>query len=133
MLKKIIIIENNNKVQCDTEEEAIKILIDNKYYELSEKEKFEKREIKAIANCINKNMNVVKDIDLNKENIDNKFIIKDEKTYIYSLLITNNIMLLERVDSDIYTNKIKKDNIKDNYIIVNKFAKDLLKNYLALN
>lgn len=133
MLKKIIIIENNNKVQCDTEEEAIKILIDNKYYELNEKEKFEQREIKALANCINNNMKVVKDIDLNKENIDNKFIIKDEKTYIYSLLITNNIMLLERVDSDIYTNKIKKDNIKDNYIIVNKFAKDLLKNYLALN
>jgi len=133
MLKKIIIIENNNKVQCDTEEEAIKILIDNKYYELNEKEKFEQREIKALANCINNNMKVVKDIDLNKENIDNKFIIKDEKTYIYSLLITNNIMLLERVDSDIYTNKIKKDNIKDNYIIVNKFAKDLLKNYLAIN
>lgn len=133
MLKKIIIIENNNKVQCDTEEEAIKILIDNKYYELNEKEKFEQREIKALANCINNNMKVVKDIDLNKEKIDNKFIIKDEKTYIYSLLITNNIMLLERVDSDIYTNKIKKDNIKDNYIIVNKFAKDLLKNYLALN
>ena len=133
MLKKIIIIENNNKVQCDTEEEVIKILIDNKYYELNEKEKFEQREIKALANCINNNMKVVKDIDLNKENIDNKFIIKDEKTYIYSLLITNNIMLLERVDSDIYTNKIKKDNIKDNYIIVNKFAKDLLKNYLAIN
>jgi len=133
MLKKIIIIENNNKVQCDTEEEAIKILIDNKYYELNEKEKFEQREIKALANCINNNMKVVKDIDLNKEKIDNKFIIKDEKTYIYSLLITNNIMLLERIDSNIYTNKIKKDNIKDNYIIVNKFAKDLLKNYLALN
>ena len=133
MLKKIIIIENNNKVQCDTEEEAIKILIDNKYYELNEKEKFEQREIKALANCINNNMKVVKDIDLNKENIDNKFIIKDEKTYIYSLLITNNIMLLERIDSNIYTNKIKKDNIKDNYIIVNKFAKDLLKNYLAIN
>jgi len=133
MLKKIIIIENNNKVQCDTEEEAIKILIDNKYYELNEKEKFEQREIKALANCINNNMKVVKDIDLNKEKIDNKFIIKDEKTYIYSLLITNNIMLLERIDSNIYTNKIKKDNIKDNYIIVNKFAKDLLKNYLAIN
>lgn len=130
MLKKIIIIENNNKIQCNSEEEVIKLLIDNNYYELTEEEKLEKREIKAMANCINNNMKIVREIDIDTDNIENKFIIKDEMTYILSLLITNNVMLLERIDSNIYTSRINKNGMKDNYIIVNKFAKRLLENYL---
>ncbi|MBO5412849.1 MAG: hypothetical protein J6A29_00825 [Clostridia bacterium] len=130
MLKKIIIIENNNKIQCHSEEEVIKLLIDNNYYELTEEEKLEKREIKAMANCINNNMKIVREIDIDTDNIENKFIIKDEMTYILSLLITNNVMLLERIDSNIYTSRINKNGMKDNYIIVNKFAKRLLENYL---
>ena len=128
MLSKIIIIENDNKVQCDSEEEVIKLLIDKRYYELSEKEKLEKREIKALANCINNKMQIVEDAD--SEDIENKFIIKDEITYVLSLLITNKIILLERIDSNIYTANINKIEMKDNYVIVNKFAKELLKIYL---
>ena len=128
MLSKIIIIENDNKVQCDSEEEVIKLLIDKRYYELSEKEKSEKREIKALANCINNKMQIVEDSD--SEDIENKFIIKDEITYVLSLLITNKIILLERIDSNIYTANINKSEMKDNYVIVNKFAKELLKIYL---
>lgn len=128
MLSKIIIIENDNKVQCDSEEEVIKLLIDKSYYELSEKEKLEKREMKAIANCINNKMQIEEDAD--SEDIENKFIIKDEITYVLSLLITNKIILLERIDSNIYTANINKSEMKDNYVIVNKFAKELLKIYL---
>ena len=128
MLSKIIIIENDNKVQCDSEEEVIKLLIDKRYYELSEKEKLEKREIKALANCINNKMQIVEDAD--SEDIENKFIIKDEITYVLSLLITNKIILLERIDSNISTANINKSEMKDNYVIVNKFAKELLKIYL---
>ena len=128
MLSKIIIIENDNKVQCDSEEEVIKLLIDKRYYELSEKEKLEKREMKAIANCINKSFEIVENV--NSKDLENKFVIKDETTYVLSLLIINKIILLERIDSNIYTSSIDKSNMKDNYIIVNKFAKELLKNYL---
>ena len=117
-----------DKVQCDSEEEVIKLLIDKRYYELSEKEKLEKREIKALANCINNKMQIVEDAD--SEDIENKFIIKDEITYVLSLLITNKIILLERIDSNIYTANINKSEMKDNYVIVNKFAKELLKIYL---
>lgn len=130
MLKKIIVIENNNKIQCNSEEEVIKLLIDNNYYELTEEEKLEKREIKAMANCMNNNMKIVREIDIDTDNVENKFIIKDEMTYILSLLMTNNIMLLERIDSNIYTGRINKSGMKDNYIIVNKFAKGLLEKYL---
>jgi hypothetical protein len=128
VLSKIIIIENDNKVQCDSEEEVIKLLIDKRYYELSEKEKLEKREMKAIANCINNSFEIVENV--NSKDLENKFVIKDETTYVLSLLIINKIILLERIDSNIYTSSIDKSNMKDNYIIVNKFAKELLKNYL---
>ena len=128
MLNKVIIIEDDNKVQCDSEEEVIKLLIDKRYYELSEKEKLEKREMKAIANCINNSFEIVENV--NSKDLENKFVIKDETTYVLSLLIINKIILLERIDSNIYTSSIDKSNMKDNYIIVNKFAKELLKNYL---
>lgn len=130
MLKKIIVIENDNKIQCDSEEEVVKLLIDDDYYNLTEEEKLEKRELKALANCINNNMKIVKEIDYETDNIENKFIIKDEVTYILSLLITKNIMILERKDANIYTRGINKSEVKDNYIILNKFAKGLLENYL---
>ena len=128
MLNKVIIIEDDNKVQCDSVEEVVKTLIDEKYYELDEKEKLEKREMKAIANCINNSFEIVENV--NSKELENKFVIKDETTYVLSLLIINKIILLERIDSNIYTSSIDKSNMKDNYIIVNKFAKELLKNYL---
>ena len=128
MLNKVIIIEDDNKVQCDSVEEVVKTLIDKRYYELSEKEKLEKREMKAIANCINNSFEIVENV--NSKDLENKFVIKDETTYVLSLLIINKIILLERIDSNIYTSSIDKSNMKDNYIIVNKFAKELLKNYL---
>ena len=128
MLNKVIIIEDDNKVQCDSVEEVVKTLIDEKYYELDEKEKLEKREMKAIANCINNSFETVENV--NSKDLENKFVIKDETTYVLSLLIINKIILLERIDSNIYTSSIDKSNMKDNYIIVNKFAKELLKNYL---
>ena len=74
MLSKIIIIENDNKVQCDSEEEVIKLLIDKRYYELSEKEKLEKREMKAIANCINNSFEIV-------ENVNSKLLKYSPKIY----------------------------------------------------
>lgn len=128
MLNKVIIIEDDNKVQCGSVEEVVKTLIDERYYELDEKEKLEKREMKAIANCINNSFEIVENV--NSKDLENKFVIKDETTYVLSLLIINKIILLERIDSNIYTSSIDKSNMKDNYIIVNKFAKELLKNYL---
>ena len=122
MLNKVIIIEDDNKVQCDSVEEVVKTLIDEKYYELDEIEKLEKREMKAIANCINNSFEIVENV--NSKDLENKFVIKDETTYVLSLLIINKIILLERIDSNIYTSSIDKSNMKDNYIIVNKFAKE---------
>lgn len=127
MLKKLIVIENGEEVQCDTLQELVEILIDKNFYKMSEVEQKHKMEMKALANCINNKMEIVQDFPQNS-NLEGKFVIKDESTYILSLLITNKIILLERKDSNFFTRDLSKENIKDNYIIVNTFAKKLLAN-----
>ena len=129
MLKKLIIIENEDEFQSDNLEDIIKVLIDEKYYELPENEKKQKIKIKAIANTLGTKIDIVED----SKDIDGKFIIKDEITYLLSLLIINKIMLLERKDAQVFTKEINTEDFKDNYIIINSFAKDLLKKYLRLN
>ena len=130
MLKKLIIIENGKEVQCDTLEDLVKILIDENYYNMTEKEKIEKMTMKALANTLNNKMKVTQDIS-KIDNIEEKFIIKDEITFILSLVKTNNVLLLERRDSNILTGSLNKEYLKDNYIIVNTFAKELLRKYIA--
>ncbi len=130
MLKKIIIVEDNNQYQYDSLEDVVKELIDENFYNMSQEEKGKKMEMKALANCLNNEMKIIKDID--GQSIEGKFIIKDEITYILSLLTTGNILLLERIDSNIFTKDIDKSNFNDNYIIVNTFADELLKKYCNL-
>ena len=131
MLKKIIIVENGKEIQCNTLEDVVKTLIDENYYNMTPFQKTEKMKMKALSNCINNKKEVVQELPVNaKESIQDKFIIQDEITYILSLLTTNNILLLERKDSNIFTKDLNKENIKDNYIIVNTFAKELLSKYI---
>ena len=131
MLKKIIIIENGKDIQCNTLEDVVKILIDENYYNMTPVQKKEKMKMKALSNCINNKKEIVQELPENgEESIEDKFIIQDEITYVLSLLTTNNILLLERKDSDIFTKDLNKENLKDNYIIVNTFAKELLSKYI---
>ena len=97
---------------------------------MTEKEKIEKMTMKALANTLNNKMEVTQEIS-KIDNIEEKFIIKDEITYILSLVKTNNVLLLERRDSNILTGSLNKEYLKDNYIIVNTFAKELLRKYIA--
>ena len=91
-------------------------------------------ELNAVAKCIGTSLKVIK---INKEefrrekiDVKNKFIIFDEKTYILSLLLTQSLMLLESTTSNIFTEKLDKTAITDNYIIVNTFAEQLLDKYI---
>lgn len=130
-MKKLIIIEGENDYQCETIQDIVKKLIDENYYSLTSDEKKEKMKAMALANTVNNKMTIIDEIK-NDMNINGKFIIKDEITYILSLLITNNILLLERKDSNIFVNKITIKENKDNYVIINKFAKELLKKYIDI-
>ena len=123
MLKKIIVIDDNDEIQLDTEKEVIELLIDEQFYDLTEEEKKKKIELKALANCLGEGTNI-------KEIVKEKYVLIDEKTYIFSLLKNNKIILLERVDSEIFTSEIDKTKIKENYILVNTFAEKLLERYV---
>ena len=65
--------------------------------------------------------------NLLKENI---FILYDDMTYILSLVKNNSITLLERIDTDIIPVNIDKSKIEENYLIINNFIDDIIKDYL---
>lgn len=131
-LKKIILIQNGKSRQMDSKEEVIEFLFGDNYYNLSLEERKELIKLNTIVNTINLDRKLL--ILDNKKNtsfnLDTDFIIYDEVTYLLSLLILNKCMLLEKKDSNILTSDIDKSNISDNYIIVNTFAKELLKKYI---
>lgn len=131
MLKKLIIIEGKNDYQCDTLEEVVNKLVWGNYYKLTSDKKREALKRVAIANTLNKDVEIVKESD--GAELEGKIIIKDEITYILSLLIANIIVLVERRDANIFVKDIELPKDDNNYIIVNKFAKELLKNYLKNN
>lgn len=128
MLNNLIAIEKKNDYQCNTINELVKKLIDEKYYELTLEQRKNKMKMLAMANTLNKKMEIVDNCSC--DNINGKFIIKDEFTYILSLLICGNIVLLEKKESNVFIKYTNVPESRDNYIIVNKFAKDILKSYL---
>ena len=102
------------------EKEALRIIIESKRVDKKAIEKAVDKGLKII-----KNNNQIK--DLNKS-----FIIIDEMTVILSIIKDQSkIVLLERKDSNIFNKYIKIPNNNDNYAIINTFATQALKNYLA--
>lgn len=118
MLKNLIVIENSQKYQFDTLKELVETIIDKNYYKMSDEEKTEKLKLQALANS------------LGNQEILSKINTKDEISYIFSLLLINKFMLLENVNSNIFTQYMDKVNLNGNYIIVNNFSKELLKKHL---
>lgn len=129
MLKKLIIIEGDVDYQCDSITDIIKKIIDENYYNYSNEEKKNKLNMLAIANCLGDKIEILDNINNVKE-LGKTIIIKDEITYFLSLLMINKMVLLERIDANLFMKKIDKSNFTDNYIIVNKYAKQLLLDYL---
>ena len=68
------------------------------------------------------NFEIVKD----DYDFENGFIIDDDYAYILSLCKINSFMLLEVRNSNIFTGLIDKNKIKDDLVVVNHFAKDIL-------
>ena len=66
--------------------------------------------------------------DIIKKDYDfeNAFIIDDDYSYILSLCKINSFMLLEVRNSNIFTGLIDKSEIKDDLVVINHFAKEIL-------
>ena len=112
----LIVIEGKEKYMFNNIEELVKALVSEDFYELNDAQKLELLEMRAIANT-----GLKKDIN---------FLLKDEYTYILSLAKYNRIMLLEKVDAKIFGKYIDNIDTEDNYIVVNKLADKIMKNYL---
>ena len=133
MLDKLIIIEGDKDYQCSTFEEIVKYLINENYYNLTKQEKENIIMKKAIENAIDKGLKIIKNkYKIKEKDLNKSFIIIDEMTVILSIIKDQSkIVLLERKDSNIFNKYIKIPNNNDNYAIINTFATQALKNYLA--
>lgn len=129
-MENLIVIEGNEKYKYNNIENLVETFVSKNYYNMSSEEKNSILEKKTIANTMMDNIKIVK---LNKypENFEeNSFILYNEISYILSMLKFNKLMLLERTDANIFGRYINKEWIEDNYIIINKFADEILKKYL---
>lgn len=132
-MENLIIIEGKEKYKYNDIESLIKGFINEKYYNMSETEQKNELEKRAIANTIQDNIKIY-NMESKAQNYDKEaFIVYDEITYILSMLKFNKIILLEKTNANIFGKYINKENITDNYIIVNKFANEIIQKYLENN
>jgi len=129
-MENLIVIEGKEKYKFEDLESLVKRFINDNFYNMSEDERKIELEKKTIANTMLRNTKVV-ELDKDLSNLDeNAFILFDEITYILSLLKFNIIVLLEKTDANIFGKYINREDIEDNYIIINKFANEIMKNYI---
>ena len=132
-MENLIVIEGKEKYKYNDIESLIKGFINERYYNMSETEQKNELEKKAIANTIQDNIKIY-NMGSKLQNYDKEaFIVYDEITYILSMLKFNKIILLEKTNANIFGKYINKENITDNYIIVNKFANEIIQKYLENN
>ena len=107
------------------------------YFDLSQEERLKVRYEKAHAisqfhkylPIVNTEQGIYGDnFDIVKKDYDfeNAFIIDDDYSYILSLCKINSFMLLEVRNSNIFTGLIDKSEIKDDLVVINHFAKEIL-------
>lgn len=132
-MENLIVIEGKEKYKYNDIKSLIKGFINERYYNMSETEQKNEIEKKAIANTIQDNIKIY-NMESKAQNYDKEaFILYDEITYILSMLKFNKIILLEKTNANIFGKYINKENITDNYIIVNKFANEIIQKYLENN
>ena len=107
------------------------------YFDLSQEERLIVRYEKAHAiSQFHKYLPIVNteqgtygdNFDIIKKDYDfeNAFIIDDDYSYILTLCKINSFMLLEVRNSNIFTGLIDKSEIKDDLVVINHFAKEIL-------
>ena len=132
-MENLIVIEGKEKYKYNDIKSLIKGFINERYYNMSETEQKNELAKKAIANTIQDNIKIY-NMESKAQNYDKEaFIVYDEITYILSMLKFNKIILLEKTNANIFGKYINKENITDNYIIVNKFANEIIQKYLENN
>lgn len=115
--KRLILVQNGKYEMFDSLKEMICYLLGDDYYSLSSDSKMERISFKMGVNSV--------------FSLNDNLSCSDEISFVYWLLLNTDIFLLEKRDSNIFTGKLSKSNIYDDYIIVNKYAKSLYDDYIA--
>ncbi len=129
MDNQFIIIEGKNHVICNEPKEILETLLDKNYLQMSKEEKRKVLDQKAMLNCIGTDLKCVKNVSPDTD-LKNSIITKNETTYILSLLVQDKIAILENASNPFFTRDLNLKNLSGNYIIVNKFAGELLEKSL---
>ena len=134
--KNLIMILNNEKYQYDGKEELMQSLLgdeENDYNDMSETEKKERRRLKAYINLQGQEEYITNykqdSLKKGKFPVNEKFLIDNDDMYIMSLLRMNAMVLLERKEANIFANKINKEDIDDNFLVLNGYADEITENY----
>lgn len=132
-MENLIVIEGKEKYQYRDIESLVEKFINENYFYMTEADRKAELEKMAIINNPQNKIKICK-LDNKTTNFDkNAFIIYDEITYILSLLKFNKIILLEKTNANILGKYINKENIEENYLILNKFADEIMQKYLENN
>ena len=142
-MKNLIVIEDGESFEYSTLEELVKDLISKDYYTMSDEVKNKKLIELIYKNIINMNIKDIKEIDNQiNEYTKNEYLAilfllknytKNEYLAILFLLKNNVFTLLENIDSNIFVKYLNKANFDNNYIIVNKYAEEILEKYIGKN
>ena len=134
--KNLIIIEGKNEVQIDTLEELEEIFFGKEYASKEENDKLKDRYAKIYPYSLLAKKNVYLDMEtliergkLKKvENIDinNGLFINNDINFFLSLCKVDQIQILEKIESNIFTGEIDKTKMKGNYVSVNIFANEII-------
>ena len=137
-MNNIVIVENDEKYCFENIKEIVKQFLGEDFYNLNEEEKYKRLRLRTMRNA---SFNKLPLIDIKKgekvKDIEkDQYIIYDEEAFLLSLAKNNDIVIYEKINSNIFLkNNIDKERLKkldDNYIIINFCANSLLKNKLGI-
>ena len=134
-MENIIIVEGKNKYCFINLEEIVKQFLGKDFYNLSKEEQYKKIRMKTVMNSTFRKI-PIKDLkkgetvtDVSKE----QYIIYDEEILLLSLAKNNDIVIYEKENANIFVKNIDKNKLekfKNEYIIVNYCANELIENKL---
>ena len=133
----LVVINQGQQFKLKNLNNLVASIFGKSYFDLSQEERLKVRYEKAHAiSQFHKYLPIVNteqgtygdNFDIVKKDYDfeNAFIIDDDYSYILSLCKINSFMLLEVRNSNIFTGLIDKSEIKDDLVVINHFAKEIL-------
>ncbi len=135
--KKLLVMEYDSSVQMDTLEELLTVYFNEFYIDKPEREKISLRYSCIYPYALSAQKRVF--VSLEEEMVDGMIqkvsdpdleeglFINNDVNFFLSMCKIDQLRICERIDSNIFTARLNKQNLQEDYIIVNDYASALLK------